>query len=68
MATPLSGPQAIPRADARVKVTGLARYPSDIPVANPAFAQLADERDRARLDPVDRTSTRPEPSRACSRS
>jgi xanthine dehydrogenase YagR molybdenum-binding subunit len=36
-----SSPQAIPRADARVKVTGQARYPSDIPVANPAFACLA---------------------------
>jgi xanthine dehydrogenase YagR molybdenum-binding subunit len=32
---------AIPRADARVKVTGQARYPSDVPVANPAFACLA---------------------------
>ena len=40
MATPLSEPQAIPRVDARVKVTGLARYPSDVAVANPAFAQL----------------------------
>ena len=40
MATPFSEQQAIPRADARVKVTGLARYPSDIPVANSAFAQL----------------------------
>jgi xanthine dehydrogenase YagR molybdenum-binding subunit len=36
-----SSPNAIPRADARVKVTGAARYPSDIPVANPAFACLA---------------------------
>jgi xanthine dehydrogenase YagR molybdenum-binding subunit len=36
-----SSPQAIPRADARVKVTGQARYPSDIPVANPAFGCLA---------------------------
>ncbi len=35
-----SEPQAIPRADARVKVTGLARYPSDVPVGNAAFAQL----------------------------
>jgi xanthine dehydrogenase YagR molybdenum-binding subunit len=33
-------PDAIPRADARVKVTGSARYPSDVPVANPAFACL----------------------------
>jgi xanthine dehydrogenase YagR molybdenum-binding subunit len=36
-----SSPNAIPRADARVKVTGQARYPSDMPVANPAFACLA---------------------------
>src|SRR5271166_4861226 len=33
-------PDAIPRADARVKVTGSACYPSDVPVANPAFACL----------------------------
>jgi xanthine dehydrogenase YagR molybdenum-binding subunit len=32
---------AIPRADARLKVTGTAQYPSDAPVANPAFACLA---------------------------
>jgi xanthine dehydrogenase YagR molybdenum-binding subunit len=31
----------IPRLDARLKVTGAARYPSDVAVANPAFACLA---------------------------
>src|SRR6202167_1241085 len=29
-----------PRYDARLKVTGEARYPADIPVANPAYAVL----------------------------
>jgi xanthine dehydrogenase YagR molybdenum-binding subunit len=29
-----------PRYDARMKVTGEARYPSDVPVGNPAFAFL----------------------------
>jgi xanthine dehydrogenase YagR molybdenum-binding subunit len=29
-----------PRYEARLKVTGEARYPSDVPVANPAFAFL----------------------------
>jgi xanthine dehydrogenase YagR molybdenum-binding subunit len=29
-----------PRLDARLKVTGQARYPSDTPLANPAFAVL----------------------------
>src|SRR5437588_12899544 len=29
-----------PRYDARLKVTGAARYPSDVPVSNPAFAFL----------------------------
>jgi xanthine dehydrogenase YagR molybdenum-binding subunit len=33
------GPPA-PRYDARLKVTGEARYPADIPVANPAYAVL----------------------------
>ena len=31
----------IPRFDARLKVTGAARYPSDEPLANRAFACLA---------------------------
>jgi xanthine dehydrogenase YagR molybdenum-binding subunit len=31
----------VPRVDATLKVTGAARYPSDEPVANPAFACLA---------------------------
>ncbi len=30
----------IPRVDGRLKVTGSARYPSDEPLANPAFASL----------------------------
>src|SRR5262245_2858749 len=29
-----------PRYDARLKVTGAARYPSDVPVGNPAFTFL----------------------------
>ena len=29
-----------PRYDARLKVTGAARYPSDVPVSNPAYAFL----------------------------
>ncbi len=32
--------QPVPRYDARLKVTGAARYPSDMPVSNPAFAML----------------------------
>ncbi len=30
----------VPRYDARLKVTGEARYPADVPLANPAFAVL----------------------------
>jgi xanthine dehydrogenase YagR molybdenum-binding subunit len=30
----------VPRYDARLKVTGEARYPADMPVANPAYAVL----------------------------
>ena len=30
--------EPIPRVDARLKVTGAARYPADVPVSNPAFA------------------------------
>ena len=29
-----------PRYDARLKVTGEARYPADMPVGNPAYAVL----------------------------
>ena len=29
-----------PRIDARLKVTGEARYPADMPVSNPAYAFL----------------------------
>jgi xanthine dehydrogenase YagR molybdenum-binding subunit len=32
--------QPVPRYDGRLKVTGAARYPSDMPVSNPAFAML----------------------------
>ncbi len=32
--------EPVPRADARLKVTGAARYPADVPVGNPAFAFL----------------------------
>ena len=33
--------EPVPRLDARLKVTGEARYPADFPVKNPAFAYLA---------------------------
>src|SRR5205823_14217079 len=32
--------QPVPRLDARLKVTGEARYAADFPVANPAYAFL----------------------------
>src|SRR5215468_3503800 len=32
--------QPAPRVDARLKVTGQARYPSDVPLSNPAYAFL----------------------------
>ena len=32
--------EPVPRYDARLKVTGEARYPADVPVANPAYAVL----------------------------
>ena len=32
--------QPIPEIDGRDKVTGAARYPSDVPVSNPAYAYL----------------------------
>jgi xanthine dehydrogenase YagR molybdenum-binding subunit len=32
--------EPVPRLDARLKVTGAARYPADTPVANPAYAVL----------------------------
>ena len=35
-----------PRMDGRAKVTGEARYPSDMPVSNPAFAFLVGRRIR----------------------
>ncbi len=37
---PQTSTSDIPRVDARVKVTGAARYPSDVPVAGPAYACL----------------------------
>jgi len=33
--------EPVPRLDARLKVTGEARYPADVPVSNPAYAFLA---------------------------
>ena len=39
--------QPSPRIDARLKVTGEARYGSDLPVSNPAYAVPGDQRDRA---------------------
>ena len=40
MANGSQSSSAIPRADARVKVTGAARYPSDVSVAAPAYGYL----------------------------
>jgi xanthine dehydrogenase YagR molybdenum-binding subunit len=43
VAAPQPGPnmgEPVPRVDGRLKVTGAARYPSDTPVANPAYAVL----------------------------
>ncbi len=37
---PQTSTSDIPRVDARVKVTGAARYPSDVPVAGPAYGYL----------------------------
>jgi xanthine dehydrogenase YagR molybdenum-binding subunit len=43
IAAPKPGPnmgEPVPRVDGRLKVTGAARYPSDTPVADPAYAVL----------------------------
>ena len=48
-----------PRYDARVKVTGEARYPSDVPVGNPAYAFLVTSAvARGRIDKLDVTQAR----------
>jgi xanthine dehydrogenase YagR molybdenum-binding subunit len=54
-----------PRLDARLKVTGEARYASDFPVSNPAFAYLVISTIAKRritqldLDPGTRPADRP---------
>jgi xanthine dehydrogenase YagR molybdenum-binding subunit len=51
-----------PRADARLKVTGQARYPSDTPVGNPAFAVLVTSTiAKGRLDRLDLDAARAVP-------
>ncbi|HEX4209440.1 MAG TPA: molybdopterin cofactor-binding domain-containing protein, partial [Candidatus Binataceae bacterium] len=44
----------VPRYDARLKVTGEARYPADTPVANPAYAALVTSTiARGRIEAID---------------
>lgn len=51
-----------PRYDARLKVTGEARYPSDEPVANPAFAVLVTSSiAKGRIDRLDLDAARAVP-------
>ena len=44
--------QPIPRVDGRDKVTGAARYPSDVPISNPAYAYLVTSAIAASAAPV----------------
>jgi xanthine dehydrogenase YagR molybdenum-binding subunit len=51
-----------PRLDARLKVTGAARYPSDTPVGNPAYAVLVTSAiAKGRLDRLDLEDARAVP-------
>src|ERR1700704_1581637 len=51
--------QPAPRYDARLKVTGGARYPSDVPVSNPAFAYLVTSAiAKGRVDTLDLAEAR----------
>ena len=54
--------QPVPRYDARLKVTGEARYPSDVPVSNPAYAFLVTSRiAKGRLEQLDLAEARAVP-------
>jgi len=56
--------QPEPRVDARLKVTGEARYASDFPVSNPAFAFLVTSAiAKGSIQSID--LTRRNPSRVC---
>ncbi len=51
-----------PRYDARLKVTGAARYPSDVPVGNPAYAFLVTSAvAKGRIDRLDLADARAVP-------
>jgi len=51
-----------PRIDGRLKVTGEARYASDVPLANPAYAFLATSAiARGRINGIDDTDSRAVP-------
>src|SRR5438445_13799703 len=53
---------AAPRVDGRLKVTGEARYASDTPLANPAYAFLATSAiARGRMTAVDDSASRAVP-------
>jgi xanthine dehydrogenase YagR molybdenum-binding subunit len=54
--------QPVPRYDARLKVTGEARYASDVPVSNPAYAFLVTSSiAKGRLDKLDLAEARTVP-------
>ena len=54
--------QPIPRYDGRAKVTGGARYASDVPVANPAYAFMVTSAiARGRITEIDETAARAVP-------
>ena len=60
--------QPAPRIDARLKVTGEARYASDMPVANPAYAFLVTSAiAKGAITSIDLDAA-PAPCRACSTS
>jgi xanthine dehydrogenase YagR molybdenum-binding subunit len=51
--------EPMPRLDARLKVTGEARYPADFPVSNPAFAYLVTSAiARGRIEQMDLAEAR----------
>src|SRR5207302_8767363 len=53
---------AAPRVDGRLQVTGEARYASDTPLANPAYAYLASSAiARGRIDGIDDSGSRAAP-------
>jgi xanthine dehydrogenase YagR molybdenum-binding subunit len=51
--------EPVPRYDARLKVTGAAKYPSDVAVSNPAYAFLVTSRiAKGRISELDLTAAR----------